>query len=306
MSFKILFRFFVFKNPLAAFQPSAEIFCNDFIVFPFSFWRTKNKCVEKGQIHMNEKSKEIRTGAFVTTMTLSKVRSEWLPRRKNETGFRRTQCVFIETLVEKIRLENSCSWIWSQITILKKSIGLQSLTDKHDFIDNNRAGHSVSTLCRILDVSKSDYYAAKNRQKGKREESNQKLLGSSACMKNIPQWVWIHSITFWKISIWKLTLQIPFGSLLTFPLKKIGFTMRPLHQKSSRLCFFGQDKFWTCLSGFEYGCFASQTEVKFNFSFGSRSTPQTAICWKNIRQHDTTMPSVKIFSVVCSPHSWLA
>ena len=63
------------------------------------------------------------------------------------------------------------------ITILKKSIGLQSLTDKHDFIDNNRAGHSVSTLCRILNVSKSDYYATKNRQKGKREESNQKLLG---------------------------------------------------------------------------------------------------------------------------------
>ena len=53
------------------------------------------------------------------------------------------------------------------ITILKKinRHNLQSLTDKHDFIDNNRAGHSVSTLCRILDVSKSDYYAAKNRQK---------------------------------------------------------------------------------------------------------------------------------------------
>lgn len=34
----------------------------------------------------------------------------------------------------------------------------------------------MSTLCRILDVSKSDYYDAKKRQKGKREESNQKLL----------------------------------------------------------------------------------------------------------------------------------
>ena len=34
----------------------------------------------------------------------------------------------------------------------------------------------MSILCRILDVSKSDYYDAKKRQKGKREESNQKLL----------------------------------------------------------------------------------------------------------------------------------
>ena len=56
------------------------------------------------------------------------------------------------------------------------------------------------------------------------------------------------------------------------PTQEACYCQRPLHQKSRRLRFFGQDKFRTCLSGFEYGCFASPTEVKFNFSFGSRQS----------------------------------
>jgi transposase InsO family protein len=52
------------------------------------------------------------------------------------------------------------------------------LKDKHDFIDENCGKYSVSLLCRTLNVSKSNYYAAKIRPEGKREKSNQKLLAA--------------------------------------------------------------------------------------------------------------------------------
>ena len=52
----------------------------------------------------------------------------------------------------------------------------KSLNDKYSFIDANRKFYSVSTLCRLLNVSKSNYYERKYRKQGKREEANQKLL----------------------------------------------------------------------------------------------------------------------------------
>ena len=66
------------------------------------------------------------------------------------------------------------------IDVLKKinRHNLQSLKDKHIFIDENCAEHSVSLLCRVLNVSKSNYYATKSRPEGKREKSDKKLIAA--------------------------------------------------------------------------------------------------------------------------------
>jgi len=48
--------------------------------------------------------------------------------------------------------------------------------DKYRYIDTDRSGVSVDKLCRALNVTRSGYYAWKNRLPSKRELSNQRLL----------------------------------------------------------------------------------------------------------------------------------
>ena len=96
-----------------------------------------------------------------------------------------------------------------------------------------------------LDVSKSDYYAAKNRQKGKREESNQKLLGRIISvhekypamgldslyrfLKNLnlkidaPNTVWVGDITYIPVQeSWLYhTIGIGLTQKITIPIKSL-------------------------------------------------------------------------------------
>ena len=48
--------------------------------------------------------------------------------------------------------------------------------DKYRYIDSDRSGVSMDKLCRLLDVSRSGYYAWKKRPPSKHELSNQMLL----------------------------------------------------------------------------------------------------------------------------------
>lgn len=47
---------------------------------------------------------------------------------------------------------------------------------KYAFIDEHRSGFRVKKMCRVLDISRSRYYAWRRRSKGLRQEENERLL----------------------------------------------------------------------------------------------------------------------------------
>jgi putative transposase len=47
---------------------------------------------------------------------------------------------------------------------------------KYVFIDEHRSGFRVKKMCRVLDVSRSRYYAWRRRSKGLRQQEDERLL----------------------------------------------------------------------------------------------------------------------------------
>ncbi len=47
---------------------------------------------------------------------------------------------------------------------------------RFEFVDTHRDRYPVELMCRVLDVSRSGYYAWRKREPSKRKMANQKLL----------------------------------------------------------------------------------------------------------------------------------